>query len=57
VTTEQLAEMRNWLADCVWGDMEPEDFADHELVPDADVLTAVRKTYSGGADRFIQDMA
>lgn len=56
-TTEQLVEMRSWLADCAWADIEPEDIEDPNEVTDADVLKAVRKTYVGGVDRFIEDMA
>jgi hypothetical protein len=56
-TAAQLADMRDWLADCAWRDMSAEDLEDHELVPDEHVLKAVRKTYTGGIDQFIQDMA
>ena len=50
---EQLIrEARGWLSDCVWADMEPEDFAG---LGEAEVVAGVQIHYRGGWRQFVAD--
>jgi hypothetical protein len=44
-----IGEMRGWLSDCGFVDVDPED------VSDRTVTRVVHKTYSGGTDAFVVD--
>lgn len=56
-TTAELAQMREWLADCTWSNVSAEDVEDRDLVPDEDVLANVARHYAGGIAAFIEEMA
>lgn len=47
-----IADMRTWVADCTWADMEQgeEEEKSHE-----DILKCVQKHYDGGIDQFVRD--
>ncbi len=45
--------MREWLSDCVWADMDAEDFAD---LSDAVIVRGVAKHYAGGVAEFLLSM-
>ena len=47
-----IAEMREWLAECTWADLEPDDIAD--LAP-REVVSGVRRHYEGGVVQFLRD--
>lgn len=51
---EDLNQMRSWLADLAWQDMEPEDFSE---VPDDAIVRAVERHYHGGVAGFLRDGA
>lgn len=46
---ELMLEARDWVADCVWTNLEPEDFV--ELI-DAAIRNAVESQYEGGWAAF-----
>ena len=48
-----IAEMRNWLSDCMWADMEPEDF---DALTDDQVRAGVARFYNGGTWQFMSDL-
>lgn len=50
---EVILMMRDWLADCYWSDMDPEDFDDSELVPDRMVVRAVAREFDQGLAGFV----
>ncbi len=45
-----IQEARDWLADCVWADMDPEDFAE---LSDTAVIRGVDRHYEGGWAAFL----
>lgn len=49
---KHVAEMRGWLADLSWEDMEADDF---EGVPDEAIVRAVERHYDGGVAAFLRD--
>jgi hypothetical protein len=50
--TEVLAEMRAWIGDCVWSDLDQDDIAE---LTDRQIINGVRRHYSGGVHQFIAD--
>ncbi len=50
-TPEQIAAMREWVADCQWGDMDPEDLAS---LSDEQIIKGVNKHYDGGIREFLR---
>ena len=48
-----IALMRDWLAECVWADMDAEDFSS---IPDAMVIRGVRRFYCGGLNSFFHSL-
>lgn len=48
-TTEMLKAAREWIAECVWADMDPEDIA---LLTDAQVLRGIARHFEGGLEAF-----
>ncbi len=48
LTTEQLAEMRSWLLDCGWCDLD-------WTLSDAEVVRIVAREYVGGIPQFLAD--
>lgn len=51
ISPEQIAAMRDWLTDCVWGDMDSDDF---DSMPDYAVIHGVSVHYHGGIKAFLQ---
>lgn len=51
-TKEQIQEMRDWIADCQWPDLEPEEI---DQLTDDEIIKGVKKHYSGGLEQFIAD--
>jgi hypothetical protein len=49
LTQTELEAARDWLKDCVWANMESEDFDD---VSDCAIERGVAKHYSGGVEEF-----
>jgi len=49
---EVVAEMRGWLSDIMWADVEPEELAE---LSDAEVVAGVRRHYEGGLAAFLRD--
>lgn len=52
VTSELIKSARGWLADCVWTDMDAEDFAE---LPASVIIRGVRRHYFGGWPQFVLD--
>ena len=52
LTPEQLRNAQNWIAECVWGDLEEEDISQ---LPEAQVIAGIQRHYSGGLEQFIRD--
>jgi hypothetical protein len=53
VTIAELdREMRGWVADCVWADIDPADVAD---LPRSVIVRGVARHYEGGVRAFIAD--
>jgi hypothetical protein len=49
---DELAEMRGWVSDCVWGDLDPDVVAG---LTDRQIINGVRRHYSGGVSQFLAD--
>lgn len=47
---EVIAQMRAWVADCVWADLDPADVAE---LTDEQVVRGVRKHFDGGLAAFM----
>jgi hypothetical protein len=47
-----LAEMRGWISDCVWDDLDDEVLAS---LSDRQVVNGIRRHYSGGVAQFMDD--
>lgn len=54
LSTEILNEMRGWVSDCVWGDLEPEEI---DELTDDQIMRGVARRYDGGIAQFIADVA
>lgn len=55
-TPDQIKKMREWIAQCEWGDdalYDSENFA--EELSDAEVIQGVKRHYDGGIDQFLKD--
>lgn len=52
-TGTDIAAMREWISDCQWRDLEPDDIA--ELTP-IQVLAGVNRNVDGGLREFITNM-
>lgn len=53
IQPEVLAAMREWIADCVWPDLEPGEV---EALSAAQVIGGVRRHFDGGLDAFMLTM-
>ena len=49
---DDIDDMREWLKDCVWANVEPEDF---NALSDVAVIKGIQKYYVGGTDQFLKD--
>ncbi len=47
---DMLQEARDWLADCAWANMDPEDFAE---LSDETIIAGVDLFYEGGWAAFL----
>lgn len=52
MSKNMILQMRGWLMDCAWADLEPEDF---EEMTDVQIVRGVERHYSGGLDQFKRD--
>jgi hypothetical protein len=52
-TTEQIEAMREWVSDCQWSDVEPDEIK--QLTP-FQILAGVEKHVFGGIEEFITCM-
>lgn len=50
---EAIKAMRDWIADCSWPDLPPDEVAD---LTEAQVIAGVAKHYDGGVDAFMRTM-
>lgn len=46
----EIAEMRDWITDCTWRDLTPDEA---EALSDAEVIEGIAATYPGGVDGFL----
>ena len=54
LSPEVLADMRGWIADCAWPDLDPEEVAE---LTDYQVVRAINRHYAGGIGQFLTDNA
>lgn len=52
MTRTELKAALEWLMECSWGDMDPEDF---EELTDAEIERGIKRHYCGGIEQFIKD--
>lgn len=52
-TTDQIAEMRGFVADCTWRDL---DAGDVDQLTDDEIVEGVNRHYAGGTTQFIKDV-
>lgn len=52
LTGSLLTEAREWIMDCCWTDLEPEDVED---LPAAVIQRGIRRHYAGGVAQFVAD--
>jgi len=50
VNAGEIAEMRDWITDCTWRDLTPDEA---EALSDAEVIEGIAATYPGGVDGFL----
>lgn len=50
-TAAQIQDMKNWIMDCVWQDLDTDDVAQ---LTDTEVLRGVQKHYDGGLAEFMR---
>ncbi len=50
MTAEVVKAAREWIAECAWRDMDPEDI---DALSDAQVMTGIARHYSGGIPGFL----
>jgi len=48
-----IKAMRDWIADCSWPDLPPEEVPD---LTDDEVIQGVRQHYDGGLEAFLATM-
>ena len=48
----KIDDMRDWLKDCVWADMDSADVND---LSDSAILRGINRHYDGGVDQFRAD--
>lgn len=51
-TAQHIQEMKDWLADCVWQDVDSDDI---QSMSNEQIIKAVKRHYHGGVDQFIAD--
>lgn len=52
LTPEQLTDARDWVADCVWADLDADDVTE---LTDVQVTRGIARHYDGGVAQFIAD--
>lgn len=49
LSPEELKAAREWLAECVWPDVEPEEFA---TLPELAIVRGIARHWDGGIEDF-----
>ena len=52
LTPQNIADAREWISDCEWGNLEPDDIAE---LSDIDIVRGVDRHYSGGWEEFLRN--
>lgn len=50
--SELVNEMRGWIKDCQWGDLEEDEV---DSLTDEELIRGICRNYSGGINQFILD--
>jgi len=51
LNSAQIKEAKEWLSDCIFADVEPEEIAE---MSDDVIVRAVARHYDGGIESFVQ---
>lgn len=51
LTNEQLKQAREWISECVWGDL---DELDIDNLSDEQIILGIKRHFSGGIPAFIE---
>lgn len=52
VDAKTIQQMKDWLSECQWADVEPEEF---DAMADDLVIRGVERHYVGGVTQFLKD--
>lgn len=52
ISASDIQEMRDWIADCIWRDLDEEQVAE---LTQGEVIKGVERHYYGGVDAFLAD--
>jgi hypothetical protein len=52
IGASDIKEMRDWLKEIDWQDMDPEDI---DGLSDTEIISAIKRYYVGGISQFIED--
>ena len=52
LTQTQIQDMRDWIGECAWGDLDVDDIDD---LSDRQVVGGIERHYAGGVDAFLAD--
>lgn len=54
VTADEIRQMREWITDCVWADLDEDSAAE---LSDSEVIAGIQRHYCGGLNQFLTDCA
>lgn len=49
---ELIHQMREWIADCQWQDLDSDSISD---LSDKEIIDGISRNYSGGVEQFVSD--
>ena len=52
-TAEQIKAAKEWVSECEWGNLEPEDI---QHLTALELVRGIDKNYSGGWEQFLYDL-
>lgn len=52
LTEKQLSEARDWIKDCIWGDLDQDDVDD---LSNEQIIKGIQDNYNGGLKQFVLD--